>query len=89
VIYGSLVKSAIESSVFVTFILEHRVHGLAVSITAPAGVVWGMWSVGLYPKLEVSEYFGYKEAWHLLRGEMPGVITRIQACAEEYSPEGA
>ncbi len=28
------------------------------------------------------------EAWDLLRGELPGVIARIEACAEEYFPEG-
>lgn len=42
-----------------------------------------MWSVGLYPKLESSKYREYQEAWHLLRGETPGYVARIEACAEE------
>ncbi len=49
----------------------------------PAKRVRGMWSVGLYPKLESSKYNEYKEAWHLLRGERPGVVARMEACAEE------
>lgn len=48
----------------------------------PEKVVRGMWSVGLYPKLETAKYRMYQEAWHLLRGEMPGMIDSIQACAE-------
>jgi hypothetical protein len=47
----------------------------------------GMWSVGLYPKLEGSKYYAYKEAWHLLCGEKPGWVAQIQACAEEELPE--
>ena len=41
-----------------------------------------MWSVGLYPKLESSKYNGYKEAWHLLRGETRGFVESIEGCAE-------
>jgi hypothetical protein len=54
----------------------------------PEETVRGKWSVGLYPKLENSKYGEYMEAWDLLRGELPGVIARIEACAEEYFPEG-
>jgi PD-(D/E)XK endonuclease len=53
----------------------------------PEKVVRGMWSVGLYPKLETAKYREYQEAWHLLRGETPGFVDRIQACAEEDSRE--
>ena len=49
----------------------------------PEKVVRGMWSVGLYPKLETAKYREYQEAWHLLRGESPGKIDCIQACAED------
>jgi hypothetical protein len=49
----------------------------------PEKVVRGMWSVGLYPKLEAAKYREYQEAWHLLRGETPGFVKRIEACAEE------
>ena len=47
----------------------------------PEKKIRGMWSVGLYPKLESSKYFGYKEAWEMLRGESVGGIE-IQGCAE-------
>jgi len=49
----------------------------------PEKKVRGKWSVGLYPKLERSKYGEYKEAWNLLRGKLPEVIDRIEACAEE------
>jgi hypothetical protein len=49
----------------------------------PEKRVRGMWSVGLYPKLEKSKYGEYKEAWHLLRGDGPCVIARMEACVEE------
>jgi PD-(D/E)XK nuclease superfamily protein len=49
----------------------------------PEKVVRGMWSVGLYPKLERAKYREYQEAWYLLRGETPGKIDCIQACAED------
>src|ERR1017187_3592545 len=49
----------------------------------PEKKVRGKWSVGLYPKLERSKYGEYKEAWDLLRGKLPEVIGRIEACAEE------
>jgi hypothetical protein len=49
----------------------------------PEKVVRGMWSVGLHPKLETAKYREYQEAWHLLRGETPGFVDRIEACAEE------
>jgi hypothetical protein len=48
----------------------------------PEKVVRGMWSVGLYPKLERAKYREYQEAWDLLRGKAPGRIVRIEACAE-------
>ena len=51
----------------------------------PEKTVRGMWSVGLYPKLEGSKYNEYKEAWDLLRGEAPEVVERIEACAEQDS----
>jgi hypothetical protein len=35
----------------------------------PEKKIRGMWSVGLYPKLETAKYREYQEAWHLLRGE--------------------
>lgn len=53
----------------------------------PEKKVRGLWSVGLYPKLEGSKYGEYLEAWDLLRGKLPGVIPRIEACAEEHLPE--
>ena len=52
----------------------------------PEKVVRGMWSVGLYPKLEAAKYREYQEAWYLLRGELPGAIKSIQACAEQPVP---
>jgi hypothetical protein len=48
----------------------------------PEKVVCGMSSVGLYPAMKEAKYDAYKEAWHLLRGESPGVVRSIQACAE-------
>ena len=54
----------------------------------PEKVVRGMWSIGLYPKLEKSKYNCYKEAWHLLSGGTPGFVERIEACAEEGFVEG-
>src|SRR5271170_5823869 len=48
--------------------------------------VRGMWSVGLYPKLETAKYREYQEAWHLLRGATPGFVDRIQACADGNFP---
>jgi PD-(D/E)XK endonuclease len=53
----------------------------------PEKVVRGMSTVGLCPAMAGAKYDAYKEAWHLLRGESPGVIKSIQACAEECSPE--
>jgi len=50
----------------------------------PEKKVRGLSSLGLSPNMKASKYDAYKEAWHLLRGELPGVIARIQACAEEY-----
>jgi hypothetical protein len=55
----------------------------------PEKVVRGMWSVGLYPKLETAKYREYQEAWHLLRGGTPGFVDRIEACAWEDSSEGS
>jgi hypothetical protein len=54
----------------------------------PEKVVRGMWSIGLYPKLEKSKYNCYKEAWYLLSGGTPGFVERIEACAEEGLVEG-
>ena len=51
----------------------------------PEKKIRGMWSVGLYPKLERSKYFAFREAWGLLRGESAGGIE-IQGCAEEGMP---
>ena len=34
----------------------------------PEKKIRGVWSVGLYPKLESAKYREYQEAWHLLRG---------------------
>jgi hypothetical protein len=53
----------------------------------PEKVVRGMWSVGLYPKLETAKYREYQEAWHLLTGATPGFVDRIQACVEEEIAE--
>jgi hypothetical protein len=50
----------------------------------PEKVVRGMSTVGLYPAMGGSKYDAYKEAWYLLRGETPGVIARIEACAKDY-----
>lgn len=52
----------------------------------PEKVVRGMWSVGLYPKLERAKYREYQEAWALLRGEVARGIE-LQACAEIVRPE--
>ena len=49
----------------------------------PEKKVRGMWSLGLYPKLERAKYRRYQEAWELLRGPVPVVIARIEAVAEE------
>jgi hypothetical protein len=54
----------------------------------PEKRVRGQWSVGLHPELETSKYHAYKEAWHLLSGEKPGFVDRIEACAEERFLEG-
>jgi hypothetical protein len=59
-----------------------------VCFILPEKKVRGMWSVGLYPKLESSKYHEYNEAWHLLRGEAPDSVAWIEACAEEYIPAG-
>jgi hypothetical protein len=53
----------------------------------PEKIIRGMWSVGLYPKLETAKYREYQEAWHLLSGERPRTVERIQACAEEWIAE--
>jgi hypothetical protein len=53
-------------------------------------LVWGLSTLGFNPKLDTEKYHPFKEAWYLLRGLTPGVIPRIDACAEEYvvdSPE--
>jgi hypothetical protein len=50
----------------------------------PEKVVRGMSTVGLYPAMAGAKYDAYKEAWHLLRGESPGLVDRIEACAEEH-----
>jgi hypothetical protein len=47
----------------------------------PEKKIRGMWSVGLYPKLERAKWREYQEAWELLRGA-DAKIT-IRACAEE------
>jgi hypothetical protein len=50
----------------------------------PEKVVRGMSTVGLYPAMAGAKYDAYKEAWHLLRGETPGFVARIDACAEDF-----
>jgi hypothetical protein len=55
----------------------------------PEKVVRGMWSIGLNPGLEGAKYNCYKEAWHLLSGEKPGFVARIEACADENFVVGA
>jgi len=49
----------------------------------PENKMRGKWSVALYPNHGKSKYGQYREAWDLLRGELPEVIGRIEACAEE------
>jgi hypothetical protein len=49
----------------------------------PEKKVRGMWSVGLYPKLETAKYREYQEGWRLLRGARPRTVGRIEAGAEE------
>jgi hypothetical protein len=49
----------------------------------PEKLIRGMVGLGLNPKSSGSQYDRYKEAWHLLRGEKPGTVDRIQACAEQ------
>jgi hypothetical protein len=53
----------------------------------PGELVWGLSTIGLNPKLNAEKYHPFKEAWYLLRGQTPGVIPRIEACAEEYVAE--
>ena len=48
----------------------------------PAGLVVGQGSIALYPTLKGAKYGPYKEAWHLLRGELPTGPIEIQACIE-------
>ena len=48
----------------------------------PAGLVVGQGSIALYPTLKGAKYGPYKEAWHLLRGEIPAGRIEIQACIE-------
>jgi hypothetical protein len=53
----------------------------------PAKLIRGRGCVALHPRLEQSKYAPYKEAWHLLRsrpGASPGVIDRIDACADVF-----
>jgi hypothetical protein len=47
----------------------------------PEKVILGMSTVGLCPSIGGSKYDDYYEAWHLLRGETPGYVDRIEACA--------
>ncbi len=54
----------------------------------PEKTVRGMWSVGLYPKLESAKYRKYQEAWDLLRGKAPKAISGMQACAEKDAADG-
>ena len=53
----------------------------------PEKKIRGMWSVGLYPKLETAKYREYQEAWHLLSEKRPGSGVSLQACAEEEVSE--
>ena len=53
----------------------------------PEKTVRGMSSLGLNPSSRASKYDAYKEAWHLLRGETPGFVPRIEACVDEDFPE--
>jgi hypothetical protein len=48
----------------------------------PEKKIRGMWSIGLYPKLESAKWRNYQEAWDLLPGAPDRGIT-IRACAEE------
>jgi hypothetical protein len=54
----------------------------------PEKIIRGMWSVGLYPKLERAKYREYQEAWHLLGGATPCRIEQIHASAEEGGGAG-
>jgi len=54
----------------------------------PGKLAWGMSTLGFNPHFSAEKYHPYKEAWHLLRGETPGIIPRIHACAEETPPAG-
>ena len=55
----------------------------------PAKKCRGQVSISLHPEMERAKYSAYKEAWHLLRGEKPGRVARIEACVEEWVPEVA
>lgn len=55
----------------------------------PEKIVRGMSTVGLSPAMGGSKYDAYKEAWYLLRGETPGTIPCIHACAEEWVDDAA
>ena len=52
----------------------------------PEKQVLGQWCMRLYPELEKSKYGEYQEAWHLLRGPLPGLIARIEAVADDDYP---
>jgi hypothetical protein len=49
----------------------------------------------VFPKWELGRRFPhywnlpFQEAWHMLRGETPGFVDRIEACAEEDFPQGS
>ena len=47
----------------------------------PEKKIRGMWSVGLYPKLETAKYRAYQEAWELLSGS-EGIEIRASAEVE-------
>jgi len=58
----------------------------------PEKTVRGMWSIGLYPKLESAKHRKFQEAWELLGARpLPGFVGRMEAVAEESFPaaEGA
>jgi hypothetical protein len=48
----------------------------------PEEPVRGMWAILLSPKKKKEKYREYLEAWHLLTGETPGMVDRIEACME-------
>jgi hypothetical protein len=54
----------------------------------PEKTVRGMWSIGLYPRLESAKHRKFQEAWELLGARArAGFVGRMEACGEEVAGE--